>query len=256
MIAGPRPARYVEQIMGMPICLALRGAHGDDDLARDAWRRVCASLRAADRIFSTYRSDSAVSRLDRGEITLADCPPEMGEVLALGEAARADSGGAFDVRRAGGLDPSGVVKGWAVERAAAAVEALPDTDFCLSAGGDLICPTLHPHDPPWRIGVEDPHDPGGLVAVLPVHTGAVATSGTARRGAHVVDARTGLPPTGLAAVTVVGDSLTAVDIAATAAFALGAEGETWLTARGLRGLVVHAEGTVRPVGTDTEGRTR
>ncbi|GAA4547340.1 FAD:protein FMN transferase [Pseudonocardia xishanensis] len=255
-VAGPRPARYVEQIMGMPVSLALRGSHTDDDLARVAWRRVCASLRSADRVFSTYRRDSAVSRLDRGELALADCPPEVGEVLALGEAARRDSGGAFDVRRRGGLDPSGVVKGWAVERAAAALAALPDTDFCLSAGGDLTCRTLHPHDPPWRIGVEDPHDPGGLVAVVPIHTGAVATSGTARRGPHVVDARTGLAPVGLASVTVVGDSLTAVDIAATAAFALGAAAAgIWLADRGHRGLLVDTDGTLRPVGPEKKGRT-
>ncbi len=65
--------------------------------------------------------------------------------------------------------------------------------------------------------VADPHDPDRLVAVVPLRTGAVATSGTARRGAHVVDARTGRPPSGLASVTVVGESLTAVDIDATAA---------------------------------------
>ena len=64
-------------------------------------------------MFSTYRADSAISRLGRGEITLADCPPEVAEVLALGEAAERDSGGAFAVRRGGVLDPSGVVKGWA-----------------------------------------------------------------------------------------------------------------------------------------------
>jgi thiamine biosynthesis lipoprotein len=244
-LAGPRPVRRVEQIMGMPISLALRGAHADDELADRAWARACAILREADRVFSTYRLDSVVSRLDRGEPV--DIPPELGEVLAIGEAARIDSDGAFDVRRGGRLDPSGVVKGWAAERAAAALAELPDTDFCLSAGGDLTCRTLHPHDPPWRIGIEDPRDPARLVAVVPVHTGAVATSGNARRGAHVVDARTGLAPTGVASVTVVGESLTTVDVAATAAFARGTDAGPWLAARGLRGLVVDVDGrlTVR-----------
>ena len=114
----------------------------------------------------------------------------MREVLALGELAREQSGGAFDVRRAdpdGGtvLDPSGVVKGWAVDRAARAFDVLAETDFCLSAGGDLVCRTGMAGSPGWRIGVEHPHDPGRVVAVVPVRDGAVATSGTgAPRSPH------------------------------------------------------------------------
>jgi thiamine biosynthesis lipoprotein len=135
-----------------------------------------------------------------------------------------------------------VVKGWAAERAATHLAALPDTDFSLSAGGDVTCRTLDPAGRPWRIGIEDPHDAAALVAVVPVHTGAVATSGTARRGAHIVDARTGRAPTGLASVTVVGTSLTAVDVDATAAFALGADAAAWLRPRGHRAAVlVHAD---------------
>ena len=114
-----------------------------------------------------------------------------------------------------------MVKGWAAERAAAPLRALPGTDFCLSAGGDIVCRTLDPDGPPWRIGVEDPRDPRRLVAVVPLGTGAVATSGSAHRGQHVVDARTGRPPIGIASVTVVAASLTDADIDATAAYAQG-----------------------------------
>jgi thiamine biosynthesis lipoprotein len=217
--------------MGMPISLALRGRHADDVLGAAAWASALAVLHEADRVFSTYRADSAISRLGRGELDLGNCPPEVGEVLALGEAARSDSGGAFAVRRCGVLDPSGVVKGWAAERAAAHLRALAATDFCLSAGGDITCRTLDPRAAPWRIGIEDPHDPDRIIAVVPVRTGAVATSGTARRGAHIVDARTGLPPQDIASVTVIGTCLTAADIDATAAFALGPHAERWLTRR-------------------------
>src|SRR5690242_15608474 len=151
--------------MGMPISLALRGRHADDAAARAAWAAVTEELREVDRVFSTYRADSFVSRLARGELGLEDCPDEVGEVLAIGAAAERDSGGAFSVRLPGPdggevLDPSGVVKGWAVERAAAHLHALDGTDFCLSAGGDMTCRTLDPAGPPWRIGVEDPADPG------------------------------------------------------------------------------------------------
>jgi thiamine biosynthesis lipoprotein len=250
---GTGGARYVDHVMGMPISLALRGLHASDAAARSAWAEVMDSLRAVDEVFSTYRPESVVSRLGRGELTPADCPPEVTEVIDLGEEAHRSSGGAFSVSRTrpdGGVlfDPSGVVKGWAAERAAAHLAALPDTDFCLSAGGDVTCRTLDPAASPWRIGIEDPHDAGRLVAVVPVHTGAVATSGTARRGAHIVDARSGRPPTGLASVTVIGAALTAVDVDATAAFALSPDAARWLRARGRTGLVVHAGGRTELVG--------
>ncbi|MDQ0383177.1 FAD:protein FMN transferase [Amycolatopsis thermophila] len=241
-------ARYVEHVMGMPISLALRGRHTRDAAAGAAWSAVMADLRAVDEVFSTYRPDSVISRLGRGEIAVADCPPEVAEVLALGERAEHESGGAFRVRRPE-LDPSGVVKGWAADRAAKHLRALPATDFCLSAGGDVVCRTLDPAAPPWRIGIEDPHDPQRVLAVVPVFSGAVATSGTAHRGAHLVDGRTSRPPAGVASVTVVAESLTWADIEATAAYALGADGVEWLRGRaGRRGLFVWADGSTSVVG--------
>lgn len=247
---GPAPlvTRYVDHVMGMPISLALRGRHRDDAAARGAWAEAMAALHDVDRVFSTYRPDSHVSRLSRGETTLEACPPEVAEVLALGELARQQSGGAFDVRRGGVLDPSGVVKGWAVERAARPLRVLPDTDFCLSAGGDMVCRTVDPATPAWRIGVEDPFAPDRVVAVVPVRNGAVATSGTAHRGAHLVDARTGLVPEAVASVTVVGPDLTWADIDATAAYAMGPQASGWLVTRaGRTGIVVWADGRVETV---------
>jgi len=254
-VTGPHARRSVEHVMGMPVSLALRGRHTDDRAADAAWSACLAELREVDRVFSTYRPESHVSRLARGEISLDDCPAVVAEVLSLGEQAARDSGGAFDVRRpaANGvptLDPSGVVKGWAVERAAAPLLALDDTDVCLSAGGDMICHVADGSRPPWQVGIEDPHDPSRVLAVVPVRRGAVATSGHAHRGHHVVDARTGRPPTGVASVTVVAADLTSADIDATTAYALGLDGIGWLRERpGRAGLVVLEDGHVEVVGS-------
>ena len=244
-----RPTRYVEHTMGMPISLALRGRHSDDEKAQAAWAQVMRELRDVDDVFSTYKPDSFISRLNSGAITLHDCPPEVAEVLALGETARRESGGAFNIELPGSggelmLDPSGVVKGWAVEKAAATLAALPDTDFCLSAGGDIICRTVDTATPPWRIGVEDPADPSRILAVVPLRTGAVATSGTAHRGPHLLDPRTGRPPAGIASVTVITPSLTWADIDATAAYAHGRNAAEWLRTRASRsGFIVWDDGT-------------
>lgn len=241
--------RRVEHVMGMPVSLALRGRHADSPRGRSAWADAVHTLREVDRTFSTYRADSSISRLARGELRVGECPPEVAEVFDLAERARVESDGAFDIDRPGPdgrrtLDPSGVVKGWAVERAARAFEGLPETDFCLSAGGDMVCRVVIPENPPWQIGIEDPHRWDRLVAVVPVRAGAVATSGLSRRGCHIVDARTGAVPAGVASVTVVADSLTRADIDATAAFALGAECEAWLARRtGAHAVVVRDDGS-------------
>jgi thiamine biosynthesis lipoprotein len=247
--------RKVAQVMGMPISLALRGRHVDDGVAESAWQEALGILDEVDRVFSPYRATSVISRLDRGDIDLVDCPAEVLEVLDLGERARRESAGAFDVRRRDAegriaLDPSGVVKGWAVERAARAIERLPDTDFCLSAGGDMICRSSQPSAPAWRIGIEDPHDPQRVVAVVPVFNGAVATSGLTHRGAHIFDPRTGRTPRLIASVTVVGPDLVWADIDATAAFAMDTDALAWLSGReGRSGLVVWADGTSEIFGT-------
>lgn len=232
--------RYVDHVMGMPISLALRGRHQDDAAAAGAWDHVMASLLGTDEVFSTYRADSVVSRLGRGELDLADCPEEVTEVLLLGDLAARASDGAFSVWRPH-LDPSGVVKGWAVDRAAEALRTLADTDFCLSAGGDIVCAS---RVRPWRVGIEHPLHPDRLIATVSVRRGAVATSGTAHRGEHLVDARTGTAPEGVASVTVVAPTLTVADIDATCAYALGQRAAQWLSGRrGRSGLVVWTDGT-------------
>lgn len=141
-----------------------------------------------------------------------------------------------------------MVKGWARERSATALPALEETDFCLSGGGDLVCRTTDPDAPPWRIGIENPFDPSRLLATVPLRTGALATSSTAHRGQHIVDARTGRPPTTIAQVRVIGASLTWTDIDATSAFALGPDAATWLqTCPGRSGFVVWDDGSTATV---------
>jgi FAD:protein FMN transferase len=244
--AAPAPlARRVAHVMGMPISLALRGRHTDDEAADTAWAAALDVLHEADRVFSTYRDDSVVSAIRRGDLAVADAPPDVHHVVDIAARAERATDGAFSVRRPD-LDPSAVVKGWAVQRAAAALHALEGTDSCLSAGGDLVCRSVSGE--PWRIGIEDPQDPARVLAVVPIRSGAVATSGTAHRGAHLVDARTGAAPDAVAQVTVVADSLVDADVDATAAYVLGAGAAQWLGHRvGRRGLVVWRDGATTTV---------
>lgn len=248
-LAGRRA--WVEQIMGMPISVHLRGPRVDDGDVAAAVGAVFADLRAADCRFSTYRAESEISRLRRGELALADCSDDVHEVLALCDEARRCTGGAFDAHTAGpdGLsffDPTGLVKGWAAERAAGHLAALDDHAYCLNAGGDVVVGGHPDGAAPWRVGVERPFHGHQLVAVLELARGAVATSGRAQRGRHLVDPATGLPAGDLHSVTVTGPSLLWADVLATAAYVRGAGAfELLATAAGYEAIVVDGAGAVR-----------
>ncbi|MYR46008.1 FAD:protein FMN transferase, partial [Streptomyces sp. SID5910] len=102
--------------MGTVFSLDVRG--GDPALVRRALDEAVAGLHRVDEVFSTYREDSQVSRLACGELSLAQCAPEVAEVLELAARAERVSEGWFSPSYRGRLDPTGIVKGWAVERAA------------------------------------------------------------------------------------------------------------------------------------------
>ncbi|GLL06924.1 FAD:protein FMN transferase [Dactylosporangium matsuzakiense] len=229
----PRRA-WVEQIMGLPMSIHVRGADPDAAEVQQRVTAVFTQLRHADAVFSPYRDDSELSRWERGELAVEAADPTFAEVLALCEEARERTGGWFDARalpdpRTGAprFDPSGLVKGWAVERAAEQLQRLRGYSWCVNAGGDVLVHALEEH-PAWRIGIESPDDPSRLLQVLERRSGAVATSGPAHRGAHIVDPHTGRPATGVRAVTVTGPQLLWADVYATAAAARGARALPWL----------------------------
>jgi thiamine biosynthesis lipoprotein len=186
-----------------------------------ALRRAVARLHRVDALFSTYRADSQISRLDRGELPPDDCDPDVARVLAACEDAERETGGWFSVRAAGRLDPSGYVKGWSVEEASRLLREAGSVRHCVSGGGDVRAVGEPAPGTPWRIGIAHPLLPATLTAVVAGRDLAVATSGTAERGAHVLDPATGRPASGLAALTVVGADLARADVWATAGFAMG-----------------------------------
>ncbi len=207
--------------MGMPIGIDVRDTRDADVEPAFEW------LRQMDATFSTYRDDSDVSRLDRGELTIAECRPEVDEVLGRCLELHRLTGGYFSARPAGRLDPSGLVKGWAVARAGERLARAGISDCCINAGGDVVARGRPAPDRRWRVGIRHPVELDGLAAVLAVEDLAVATSGEYERGAHIVEPHTGSRPTGLRSVTVVGPDLGLADAYATAAFAMGADGPEW-----------------------------
>jgi thiamine biosynthesis lipoprotein len=206
-----------ESVMGTIVTIDVYTPAGEasDDIRRQlgAARGI---LQQADAVFSTWKPESPLSRLRRGEITVAQAPAEVREVLANCACARELSGGWFDPwAMPGGVDPTGYVKGWAAQRAADALRASEATGAIVNAAGDIASFGALAPGTPFRVGIADPAARRRLAAVVCL-TGAIATSGTYERGAHLIDPRSGQPSAAVASASVTGPDLGLADALATA----------------------------------------
>ena len=231
--------RETRLIMGMPVTVDLVAVD-----AVDAVEGTFAYFVSVDERFSPYRQDSELAAMNRGELAVG-LSPEMHEVLMLAELTRHETRGVFDIRRPDGrIDPSGLVKGWAIRNAARRLDALGFANYCIEAGGDIQCRGHAETGAPWRIGIRNPFDDTAIVKVLVPGDCGVATSGDYVRGHHIYDPRSGVAPGGpIASLTVVGPDIYEADRFATAAFAMGCSGisfieETW----GLEGYAIDRNG--------------
>ncbi|MEA2126590.1 MAG: FAD:protein transferase [Solirubrobacteraceae bacterium] len=231
----------VREVMGTVVSVDLRDAGSASTTAAE---EVFGWLHDVDTRFTTFSDDSELRRFDQGRLTLAECSADLADVLECCEALRAETGGAFDPRARGTLDPSAFVKGWAVERAAHLLETSGIRRYCLNAGGDVRVGAGPENGAHWQVGIRHPHSVDQIAAVVGVLHAAVATSGAYERGTHILDPRTRRPPLGVLSTTVVGPDLGLADAYSTAAFAMGREGIGWIA--GLphyAGLAIHDDAT-------------
>ncbi len=219
----------VEHIMGTAITVDAR-----DPTAADAdFDRFFGMMRDVDQRFSTFRSDSEVSRLADGSLAREEVSTQLREVLDLCEMVRLQSDGAFDIQKhtpGGVVDPTGLVKGWAIDRGADLLSTLGWRNFCINAGGDVIARGEPEPGRPWRIGIRHPIEARKMATVVLLRDMTIATSGTYERGQHILDPATGVPPWALLSISVIGPELTLADAYATAAFVKGRDGPAWVAA--------------------------
>jgi thiamine biosynthesis lipoprotein len=232
----------VEDVMGTTVVVDVR----DDDVPESSLDDVFDWLWFVDETFSTYRPDSEISRLARGELDESDAHEDVRAVLARCIALRDETRGFFDAYAAGVLDPSALVKGWSVDRAGDLLEGAGARNYTINAGGDVLARGCALPGGAWRIGIRHPELEDAVAKVVEANDLAVATSGAYERGAHILDPHTGDAPAGVLSVTVSGPELGTADAYATAAFAMGAGGAAW-TARlagGYEALTITADGRV------------
>ncbi|WP_322417269.1 FAD:protein FMN transferase [Mesorhizobium huakuii] len=230
--------------MGMPITVDIAGASGATlvDTVFDYFEHI-------DRRFSTYRTDSEISAINRGDLPVRDWSAEMMEVMALAAQTKNQTDGYFDIRKPdGSLDPSGIVKGWAIRNAAGIVRRAGVGDFFIEAGGDIQSCGRNASGLDWSVGIRNPFNAEEIIKIVYPRGHGVATSGTYVRGQHIYNPLgAGDSITEIVSLTVIGSDVFEADRFATAAFAMGWEGIFFLEqAPGLEGYVVDSNSRATP----------
>lgn len=178
-----------------------------------------------DNKFSTYKPNSEISRINQGLLSIEDASLDMQVVFDLAERLRIETDGYFNIMHDGRIDPSGLVKGWALSNAADLLCAAGCEDFYVEAGGDFEAVGLNNEGKPWSVGIRNPFHQDEIVKVLAVSNRGVATSGTYVRGQHIYNPIDGgLPDDEILSITVIGPNIYEADCYATAAFAMGRQG--------------------------------
>jgi FAD:protein FMN transferase len=239
--------RETRLIMGMPVTVEI--ASGASALLLDC---VFDYFTDVDKRFSLYKVDSEISAFNQGKIPDDGLSPDMREVFSLAEKTRSETNGYFEMRRPDGvLDPSGIVKGWAIRNAAQMIRQAGVQDFYVDAGGDIQAGGRNSEGEPWRIGIRNPFNDQEIIkAVAPGERG-IATSGTYARGDHIYNP---LEPDrkidDIVSLTVIGPDVLEADRFATAAFAMGSDGIYFIEEmQGFEGYAVSALG----ISTQTTG---
>jgi thiamine biosynthesis lipoprotein len=204
---------------------------------RDRWEDV-------EERFSLYRPESELSRIRRGELTLASASAEVRLAYAEALRWRELTDGDFTPHRPDGvLDLSGIVKAYAIRDAGELLDAAGLPSWLVEIGGDVL--TRAPDRSTWSAGIADPHDVTRLLTAVGLgeHWWAIATSGTVERGEHVWRSRR---LGHLVQVTVLGSDIVESDVLATAILAGGLPALDAATRRfDIDVLVVSSDGDLR-----------
>ena len=235
-------------IMGMPITVEVLG-NGE---VAESVEKVFTYFTSIDEKFSTYKSGSEISQINRGEKTLEQASPPMREVFKLAADTKRKTKGYFDIISPSGLfDPSGIVKGWAIWQAARILETEGFENFFIEAGGDIQAKGVNSEGQAWRVGIRNPFNSKEIVKVLLIGNQGVATSGSYERGAHIYNPHNKSDELkDIVSITVIGPNIYEADRFATAAFAMGREGIDFIEQLpGLEGYQIDRHG----IGVETSG---
>lgn len=206
-------------IMGMPITVDIVGED-----SQEVFNKVFDYFDKVDARFSTYKRNSEISQVNHGEIKPEEYSDELKEILYLAKQTKYETEGYFDIQQDERIDPSGIVKGWAINNAAKILKDDGFKNFYIEAGGDIEASGAPEGQQYWRTGIRNPFKPKEIVKVLKVSNLGVATSGTYERGKHIYNPVTHSYAIEISSLTVIGPNIFDADRFATGAFAMGKNG--------------------------------
>jgi len=228
--------------MNMPIEIELSATDVDVTKAIEA---AFAYLAAVEEQFSVYKETSEISRINRGELSLAAASPLMHEIFEIAEKTNKESHGYFDIRRPdGSIDPSGIVKGWAILNTAARIRAAGHENYFVNAGGDIAMHGKNAEGEEWSVGIRNPFNIQEIVKVVFPRGKGIATSGSYIRGDHIYNPHAPEEKIReIVSITVIGPDVLEADRFATAAFAMGKDGISFIERLdGFEGYAIDANG--------------
>ncbi|MBY0472891.1 FAD:protein FMN transferase [Patescibacteria group bacterium] len=254
-------------IMGMPITVEVAEQKSPEAFCADAMEEVFSYFVSVDERFSTYKETSEISKINQSlheqasftkvlggprfpsetlrqtfaqELVRFGLSEDMLEVLALAEKTKKETAGYFDIhlpaqagKPDGGIDPSGIVKGWAIKNAAELLKERGVENFYIEAGGDIQTSGMNAEGNEWNVGIRNPFNKNEIVKVIYPRGRGVATSGSYERGNHIYNPLA--PEESLrevVSITVIGPDVLEADRFATAAFAMGQKGVEFIETLG------------------------
>lgn len=210
---------HTEIVMGIPITVKIM-----DAADKKVINKIFKYFKDIDARYSPYKKTSELTAINNG-LPVEDASAEMQYVLSLCKETKELTNGYFNINNGESIDPSGLVKGWAIQNAANQLWLLGFENFFIEAGGDVAVSGLGHNEQPWTLGIRNPFDINKIVKTLIVTNCGAATSGTYIRGDHIYNPkRADNKPSGIQSITVIGPNIYEADRFATAAFAMGSAG--------------------------------
>jgi len=220
------PNHVINQ-MNLPFTVKIATKSPDEvvmEQLKVATEKIDETLHQIDLDFSPFRYDSLVSRYQRGDQSPLLESDDFQSVYAQATLAEQMTDSIFTPYFAGRYDPTGLVKGWAIEKTfdtylKPLLKDMRIEGVSLNGGGDIKLATSSKSDFRWGIGIENPDNLQEIIATYYLKNGAIATSGNSKRGEHIIR----MNQNQVQQVTVVSNSLVDADIWATVGVSAGME---------------------------------
>lgn len=226
--------------MGMPVTIELVDAKA----TTKELEKIFAYFQYVDQTFSTYKATSEISKINAGQHPKACWSKDMCYVFAQSEQTRQETNGYFNIAHDGTFDPSGYVKGWAIQNAAHMLTNDGILNYYVEVGGDLQVSGHNANNLPWSVGVRNPFNQLEIIKRVSLRNHGMATSGTYIRGQHIYNPLSpNSPQQEIVSLSVIAPCIVDADRFATAAFAMGKDGINFIAGlKDLEGYMIDSQG--------------